>query len=112
MYGGDALVVYCTVPDTETGKKIAASIVKEGLCACVNQIPGVTSYYIYDGEFNEDAEELLIIKSDNARFERLRARIIELHPYDIAEIIATAITTGDEAYLRWLEAPMRSQKLL
>ncbi len=106
----DALVVYCTVPDSAVGRSVASSIVKEGLCACVNQIPAVTSYYLYEGKFNEDAEELLIIKTDRAHFESLQARIIELHPYDVPEIIATAITSGSEAYLRWLGASLREDK--
>lgn len=107
MQERDALVVYCTVPDAQAGKTIARDIVEAGLCACVNQIPAVTSYYIYEGKFNEDAEELLIIKTDNAYFERLKERIIELHPYDIPEVIATAVTRGDEAYLQWLETSLR-----
>jgi periplasmic divalent cation tolerance protein len=96
------IVVYCTVPDTKTGETIARFLVKEGLCACVNRLPAVTSYYIYEGEYCEDNEELLIIKSDAAHFKALERRISELHPYDVPEIIASEIVEGSGAYLKWL----------
>lgn len=96
------IIVYCTVPDTQTGKEIATAVVKEGLCSCVNQVPSVTSYYIYDDAFNEESEELLIIKTDISHFEQLKNRIMELHPYEVPEIIASDITKGSKPYLQWL----------
>jgi periplasmic divalent cation tolerance protein len=33
----------------------------------------------------------------------LIARIRELHPYELPEIVALPITDGDPAYLRWIE---------
>jgi periplasmic divalent cation tolerance protein len=98
----EPIVVYCTVPDAKTAEAIARSLVKERLCACVNRLPSVTSYYIYEGEFFVDSEELLIIKSDKAHFEALERRIGELHPYDVPEIIASEIVDGSDAYLKWL----------
>jgi periplasmic divalent cation tolerance protein len=101
------LLVYCTVPDKQTGKTIAKALVNEGLCACVNQLPAITSYYVYKGEFSEDSEELLLIKTDIEHFEALKARIDMLHPYDVPEIIATDITHGNTAYLEWLHTALR-----
>lgn len=96
------LIVYCTVPDGETGREIAKTLVSEGICACVNRLPSVTSYYIYEGEFCEDSEELLLIKSDAEHYAALERRIIELHPYEVPEIIASEIARGSDAYLKWL----------
>ncbi len=97
------MIVYCTVPDKASGEKIARALVTEGLCACVNRIPSVTSYYIYEGDFCEDSEELLIIKTDAAHFEALQKRIVALHPYDVPEVIATEIKAGSEPYMKWLK---------
>ena len=101
------LVVYCTVPDQNIGRLIAKTLVEEALCACVNQIPSVTSYYIYEGQFNEDSEELLIIKTDEQHFETLKERIESLHPYAVPEIIASSIEKGNSAYLEWLRESLR-----
>lgn len=96
------VMVYCTVPDAKTGVTIAETLLKERLCACVNRIPGVCSYYIYEGEYCEEQEELLLIKTTAAAFERLKTRIGQLHPYDVPEIIAADITQGNDDYLAWL----------
>ena len=101
------MIVFCTVPSAEEGKRIATALVQEGLCACVNRIPSVTSYYIYEGAFCEDAEELLVIKTLPSHFERLEARIGELHPYDLPEIVATEITAGSSAYMEWLAKALK-----
>lgn len=102
------MIVFCTVPSSEEGARIAEILVKERLCACVNRLPGVTSYYIYEGTFCEDAEELLVIKTLPSHFERLETRIAELHPYDVPEIIAAEITAGNAAYMKWLESSLTS----
>ena len=41
----DAVVVYCTVPDINTGKRIAAEVVEQQLAACVNILPSILSVY-------------------------------------------------------------------
>ena len=101
------MIVYCTVPDKASGEKIARALVTEGLCACVNRIPAVTSYYIYEDKFCEDSEELLIIKTDAAHFQAVEKRIAELHPYDVPEVIATEIKAGSAGYMKWLKEALK-----
>jgi len=96
------MIVFCTVPDEETAKSIARTIVTEGLCACVNQIPSVKSYYIYEDEFCEDNELLLMIKTAPTHYEKLEKRLLQLHPYDTPEIIATSISEASLDYKEWL----------
>jgi len=38
------VAVYVTVPDKETGKKVAAALIESKLAACVNMIPGTQSW--------------------------------------------------------------------
>lgn len=96
------LIVYCSVPNEEVAQLISRAVVMEGLCACVNQIPKVKSYYIYDGEFCEDDELLLLIKTSTSHFKELEERIKELHPYEVPEIIATKISNSSAEYKSWL----------
>ena len=102
-----AFVVYCTVPDKATGKKLAKAVVEEGLCACVNLVPGVTSFFIYEEQFCEESEELLIIKTDAKRYKTLEQRLFELHPYEVPEIIASEITDGSQPYMEWLRSSLK-----
>lgn len=95
-------ISFCTVPDADTGQRIADALVAEQLAACVNLLPGITSTYAWQGEVQHDSECLLLIKSRADLFNTLNDRIIELHPYDVPEIIAVAIADGLKPYLSWI----------
>lgn len=101
------LVVSCTVPTAEVAQAISRVVVMEGLCSCVNQIPNVVSYYMYEGEFCEDDELLLLMKTDEKNYKALELRLKELHPYDVAEIIASPITEGSPEYLSWMKNTLK-----
>lgn len=98
----DVCVVLCTCPDRSISESIAARVVEEDLAACVNVVPGITSTYMWQGQLHQDGELLLLIKSDRARFDALRDRVQELHPYQVPEIIALPVTDGLPAYLDWV----------
>jgi len=100
----DICVVMCTCPDENTARDLATRLVAERLAACINRVPGVTSTYRWQGEVHEDAEVLLIAKTSSQQFEGLRDRIVELHPYDVPEVIALPVGDGLPAYLDWVVA--------
>ena len=99
----DALELHVTMPDQERATALARSLVDEGLAACVNIVPGVKSIYRWEGRLQEDDEVLCLIKTRPAVFERARARILELHPYEVPEIIGFTVDDGSPAYLDWLK---------
>ncbi len=96
------LVVFCTCPDEAAAAALANELVGENLAACVNRIPGVRSTYRWEGELRDDAEVLLVIKTSGDRMGTLFARIEQLHPYEVPEIIAVEIGAASERYLGWL----------
>ncbi len=96
------VVVLCTAPPGEA-EKIAETLVRERLAACVNVSP-VKSYFIWDEKPSVEAEELMIIKTEERLVESLQARIVQLHSYQIPEIIVLPIIGGSEPYLRWIAA--------
>jgi periplasmic divalent cation tolerance protein len=87
-----------------TGRRLARSLVEEGLAACVNAIPNIASTYRWEGRIQEDREILLLIKTSEAVYARLEARILDLHPYELPEVVAVPIVRGSAAYLSWLTA--------
>ena len=99
-----AIIVLCTCPDEAAGERIAAALVEEHLAACVNRFAGVASTYRWQGKVCRDSEQLLLIKSTRERFEALRMRILELHPYELPEVIAVDIAAGHAPYLEWIAA--------
>ncbi|PRQ21282.1 putative divalent ion tolerance protein, CutA [Rosa chinensis] len=98
-----SIVVYVTVPNKEVGKKLAESLVREKLAACVNIVPGILSIYQWEGEVQTDSEELLIIKTRQSLFEALTEHVKTNHPYDVPEVIALPINAGSLNYLEWIK---------
>ena len=45
----------------------------------------------------------MISKTRGELFERLRERIVALHPYEVPEIIALPIAAGHPPYLGWID---------
>ncbi|MDE2226294.1 MAG: divalent-cation tolerance protein CutA [Xanthomonadaceae bacterium] len=99
-----ALLCLSTCPDAETAARIARVLVEERLAACVNCLPGIHSTYRWRGEIHDDGEVLLLIKTTRERFEALRDRLPELHPYEVPELIAVDIAAGHFPYLDWITA--------
>lgn len=97
-----AVVVLSTCPDRDRALAIARALVDEGLAACVNVLDGVRSIYRWQGAVHDDAEVLCVAKTTAARFEALRARLVELHPYEVPEVIALPVSAGHAPYLAWL----------
>jgi periplasmic divalent cation tolerance protein len=97
-----ALVVLSTFPDAETAARIARALVEEQLAACVNVVPAVRSIYRWDGKVCDEAEALAVIKTTAERYAALAARIAELHPYQVPELIALPLADGHPPYLAWL----------
>jgi periplasmic divalent cation tolerance protein len=95
-------VLFCTASEDES-EKIAKLLVEERLVACVN-ITEVKSYYRWEGEFCEDNEALLIMKTEKSMVNRVIKRIKDVHSYEVPEIIALPIVAGYDKYLEWIEA--------
>ena len=98
----EALTVHITAPDAAQAAEMARTLVAEGLCACVNIVPQVRSIYLYEGKICDEPEVLCIVKTRPALFERLQERVLELHPYDVPEVLAFAVDDGSPDYLDWL----------
>ncbi len=97
------IVVYCSCPDNKTAEHIAEIAVSELLAACASIIPGLNSIYRWRGKVCRNSELLLILKTQEITYRLLEARICELHPYEVPEIIAFPIHAGAANYLTWLK---------
>ena len=100
--GSRVVVVLLTGPTAEVLRAIAGSLVEERLAACVNVLPGATSIYRWEEAVEESEEALAIVKTTAARLRSLEARVGELHPYELPEILAIEPDGGSSVYLNWI----------
>jgi periplasmic divalent cation tolerance protein len=98
----DYIVVLVTASSEEEGEKIAQALVEEKLAACVNVHPAIRSIYRWKGEIASEKEVLLLAKTKGRLFERLKRRVLEIHNYEVPEIIALPVLAGFEPYLGWV----------
>lgn len=107
-----AMVVLCTVPAAvgpgqRTAEDLARQLVEDGVAACVNVLPGVRSWFRWQGAVDVAEEQLLVIKCPAAGVPALQARIVALHPYQVPEVLALPVAAGLPAYLHWLTEAVR-----
>lgn len=100
---GELVIVLCTFPKPEDLGEIAFTLVGENLCACVNILHESLSIYRWKGEIVTNKEVLCLIKTTRARHAALVARLSELHPYDVPEIVTLPTSAVNEPYLRWVK---------
>lgn len=96
--------VHITVPNAGLARDIADDLVGTRLAACVQVVADIGSTYVWDGEVERTQESLLIAKTDAALFDRLAARVRELHPYEVPQVTAAPIVAVDAAYAEWMRS--------
>lgn len=97
------VTIFVTAASEQEAASIGRTLVEEGLAACANIIPHIRSIYRWKGKIWDEGETLIMIKSREALFERIRSRIKELHSYEVPEITAITVEKGDEAYVQWIQ---------
>ena len=99
--------VYLTTSGAEEARRIARSVVGEGLAACANLFDGVNSIYEWQGSVQDGPECIVVLKTARDRFEALRTRIMELHSYDCPCIVELNVERGHAPFLEWVESQTR-----
>ena len=91
----EAILVLVTVGERSEADNIAQTLVREKLAACVG-IATIESIYLWEGQFQ------LLIKTVKSRYPEVEAKILELHSYDVPEIMALPVVAASERYLHWV----------
>jgi periplasmic divalent cation tolerance protein len=107
----DYRIVLVTTPSSKEAKKIATSLLEQRLCACVNILPKVSSYFRWQGKIEKAKECLLIIKTKKKLFKDLCAQIKTLHSYSVPEVISLSVEEGSVSYLDWIDTALDCQKV-
>jgi periplasmic divalent cation tolerance protein len=105
----DALLVFTTFPDDETGARIVRQLVEERLIACGNLLPGARSIYRWKGAVEEARETIGILKTRKQDWTALMSRLHELHPNEVPECIAVRMAAGAPKYMEWLDAALEPE---
>lgn len=106
MSPGALELILCSAPEG-VAPYLARQLVEAQLAACVQCLPGVSSTYRWQGKVECSQEALLLIKSKAELREPLFAKLAELHPYAVPEIVALPTEAVHPPYLAWALASLQ-----
>jgi len=97
-----AVFVYTTYPSIVEAEEAGRALVEQRLCACVNILPGMVSYYWWQDAVERGEEAVMIVKTRAALSERVATAIKDMHAYSVPAIIVIPLESVDQPYLEWL----------
>jgi periplasmic divalent cation tolerance protein len=104
-----AVFVYTTYPSIVEAERAGRTLVERRLCACVNILPGMVSFYWWQGAVERGDEVVMIIKTRAALAEAVRAAVREMHSYTTPAILVIPIENVDADYHAWLVAEAKGE---
>ena len=99
--------IYMTAGSKDEARKIGKELVTAGLAACVNILDNMNSFYMWQGEIQDDTEVVIIAKTIEDRVPALIEKVKALHSYDCPCIVAIPVSGGNQAFLDWVAAEVK-----
>jgi len=97
----DLIQLQTTVLTEKEARTIAHVMNEEKLSACVQFYP-IVSIYTWKGKLEEAKEFLIIIKSTQNKFEKIKKKLEEIHSYELPQIISIKNDNYTQEYLDWI----------
>ncbi len=95
-------LVYITMDSYEAAEILSKKLIEENLVACVNILPGMTSFYRWQGTIETAKETVMIAKTQASLVDQLTTRVKSLHSYTVPCVVAVPIEGGNPDFLKWV----------
>jgi periplasmic divalent cation tolerance protein len=100
-------VVLITAPKGKEPPALAKMLLEKKLCACVNIIKGIDSFFWWQGKLDTAKESMLVVKTKRGILKQLIKAVKHAHSYEVCEIIALPIIGGNKDYLDWVSGSFK-----
>jgi periplasmic divalent cation tolerance protein len=100
----DYIQVLITIDSEEKAKELQQLLVEHRAAACVQVLGPISSTYWWEGEIEDAQEWMCLAKTQAGQYDRLESLVKENHPYEVPEILAIPVLTGNKEYLDWVKA--------
>lgn len=98
----DLKLVYSTFPSVATAEAVARILVEARLAACGNILPGMVSFYEWQGAMERAEEVVLLLKTTADKAEALMARLAAEHPYEVPAILLLPVEAAGPPFAAWV----------
>ena len=96
------IAIFVTTATAEEAQRISSTLLDRRKVTCVNIVPGVSSFFRWQGKLDSTQESLLIIKTKASLLNEVVRLVKEVHSYAVPEVIALPIVGGNPDYLDWI----------
>ncbi len=93
--------IYITNPTIKKARKIAKHLLEKKLIACANVFP-ISSLYQQEGKIVDENEFVLIAKTSEANFKKVRSEVEKIHSYIVPCIVKISVCSNKK-YFDWLK---------
>lgn len=97
------VLVTTTLPTEEAADLLATQLVEEQFAACAQVLGPIESTYRWEGAIERSEEWYCHCKAPAEKRDALMARMKELHPYEVPEIVAVLADAVAPEYLKWAQ---------
>jgi periplasmic divalent cation tolerance protein len=104
-----AIFVYTTYPSIVEAERAGRALVERRLAACVNILPGMISFYWWQGKIDRGDEVVMIVKTRASLAEPVRAAVRQMHPYSTPAILVLPVESVDPDYHAWIVAEAKGE---
>ena len=95
-------MVFVSISSYDSAVHTAKILVNEKLAACCTVNQNLMSIFGWQGHTQERHENIMMIKTTEAKIAVLEARIKELHNDEVPEIVALPVDSASASYLEWV----------
>src|SRR5512142_2686849 len=100
------VIVTTTLPTEEAADELATQLVEGKLAVCAQVLGPIESTYRWEGVLERAEAWYCHCKALPEQRDALMARIKELHPYEIPEIVAVQADAVSPEYLAWAKSSL------
>ncbi len=104
------IFIYITNPSKEEAKNVAKHLLEKKLIACGNIFP-ISSIYWWENKITEEDEFVLIAKTMEKNFEKVKTEVEKIHPYKIPCIVKISVDSN-EKYFEWIQKEVNKRDSL
>ncbi len=96
-------LILTTCSSPQEAELLAKGLLSQKLAACVNLLPQLTSWYVWQEKLQHESECQLIIKTAESKVASALHWLRQHHPYDTPELLVVPVETGSLDYLTWIQ---------
>lgn len=98
-------LIYITCKDEEEAVKISKHLLEKKLIACSNMHP-IRSMYWWEGKIQDEKETVIIAKTLEKNYGKIKEEVSKLHSYDVPCILKID-AEANESYDKWVNEEVK-----